>query len=141
MVGEVAAPELPRGRALLVSIFMTLLDVHVNRLPVSGRVIQTRHLPGGFLPADRAQARQGNERQETLIATADGEQVLLAQVAGLVARRITCRLLAGDWVLRGQRFGDIRFGSRVDLYLPTGAKLQVRPGELVKAGVSRLGEL
>jgi len=140
-VQAVERPELPGGQALMISVFMNVFDVHVNRAPVSGKVVRLAHRPGGFVPADRAEARLANERQEALIQTEAGQLVLVVQVAGLVARRIECRLAPGQWVHRGQRFGMIRFGSRVDLYLPPASRALVRPGDRVKAGVTTLAEL
>lgn len=140
-VEEVDRPDLPGGRAAMVSIFMNIFDVHVNRAPISGRVVRLAHLPGGYLPADRPGARVDNERQEVLIQGEDGRLALVAQVAGLVARRIECRLAPGEWVHRGQRFGMIRFGSRLDVYLPPESRVRVLPGQKVKAGLSLLAEL
>ncbi|MFZ5587590.1 MAG: phosphatidylserine decarboxylase family protein [Thermodesulfobacteriota bacterium] len=140
-VQAVERPELPGGQALMISVFMNVFDVHVNRAPVSGKVVRLAHRPGGFVPADRAEARLANERQEALIQTEAGQLVLVVQVAGLVARRIECRLAPGQWVHRGQRFGMIRFGSRVDLYLPPASRALARPGDRVKAGVTALAEL
>ncbi len=138
---QVDCPELPGGRALLISIFMNIFDVHVNRLPVGGRVLAVSHRPGGFVPADRPQARLGNERLELLLERADGQRVLVVQVAGLVARRIECRLAAGDSGQRGQRYGMIRFGSRLDVYLPPTAKVALVLGQRTRAGETVLAEL
>ena len=140
-VEEVDRPDLPGGRAAMISIFMNIFDVHVNRAPIDGRVVRLAHLPGGYQPADRPGARVDNERQEILIQGEDGRLVLVAQVAGLVARRIECRLAPGELVHRGQRFGMIRFGSRLDVYLPPETRVRVLPGQKVKAGLSLLAEL
>ena len=138
-IEEVDHPALPGGRALLISVFMNLFDVHVNRLPVSGKVISIRHTPGGFLPADRPEARVKNEQLEVVLETAGGGIMAVVQVAGLVARRIENRLVPGESVQKGMRFGMIRFGSRLDLYLPTHAEISVALGDRVKAGVSVMG--
>lgn len=140
-VQEVERLDLPGGRALMISVFMNIFDVHVNRAPVSGRVVRLAHRPGAFVPADRAEAPTDNERQEAVIQTEAGQLVMVVQVAGLVARRIECRLAPGEWVHRGQRFGMIRFGSRVDLYLPPTTKAVARLGDRVKAGITVLAEL
>lgn len=140
-VQEVACPELPGGRARLVSIFMNIFDVHVNRLPVSGQVVSVAHQAGDFDPADQPQVSRGNERQEIVIASDRGHTLLVVQVAGLVARRIECWLTPSQIVHRGQRFGMIRFGSRVDVYLPLQALVQVSLGQKVKAGETVIGAL
>jgi len=138
---EMDCPLLPGGRALVVSIFMNLHDVHVNRAPMSGKVTAVNHFPGGYLPADRPQAMTKNERVETVLTDDQGRTLVVTQVAGLVARRIENRLLPGQEVQRGQRFGMIRFGSRLDLYLPPSSRLQVALGQRVKAGVSTIAEM
>ena len=140
-VEEVLADRLPGGKACLISIFMNLFDVHVNRVPVSGRVKAVHHHPGGFVAADRPEAREANERQDVLLSTVTGSCLLVAQVAGLVARRIECRLIPGDLVQKGERYGMIRFGSRLDVYLPLEAKVKVSLGQKVKAGVTVIGEM
>lgn len=145
--GKVVAVEpaphqaLPGGRGLLVSIFMNIFDVHVNRAPIAGRVLGVRRLPGGYMPADRPQAALANERVEVLIQPAQGRPLVVCQVAGLVARRIECRLVPGDIVQQGQRYGMIRFGSRLDVYMPLGAEARVKLGQRVRAGVSVIGEM
>jgi phosphatidylserine decarboxylase len=140
-VQEAVCPDLPGGRARMVSIFMNLLDVHVNRVPISGQVKKVNYVIGGFMPADRPRAREANERQEVVIATDRGGTLMVAQVAGLVARRIECRLVPGDQVQRGQRFGMILFGSRLDVYMPLEATVTVTLGQRVTAGQSQIGEM
>lgn len=140
-VEEVETDKLPGGRGIVVSIFMNLFDVHVNRLPISGRVESVVHYPGGFKSADLPQARVENERQEVLLINSRGRPLLVTQVAGLVARRIECRLTPGDLVQRGERYGMIRFGSRLDVYLPMDASVDVSLGQRVKAGASIIGEM
>ncbi len=140
-VEEVAAPDLPGGRALLVSVFMSVFNVHVNRAPVSGVVQRVEYKTGAFVNAARRDASHSNERVEVVLEDAAGRLVKVVQVAGLVARRIECRLAPGQQVRRGDRFGMIRFGSRLDVYLPPGARVTVDLGQKVKAGISILGEL
>ncbi|MFH1035318.1 MAG: phosphatidylserine decarboxylase family protein [Pseudomonadota bacterium] len=140
-VQEVACPELPQGRACLVSIFMNIFDVHVNRLPVSGRVLSVAHQAGDFDPADQPQTSRGNERQEIVLLSDRGYSLMVVQVAGLVARRIECWLSPNQMMPRGQRFGMIRFGSRVDVYLPLEAQVLVGLGQRVKAGETVIGAL
>jgi phosphatidylserine decarboxylase len=140
-VEEVSDPELPGGRALLVSVFMSVFNVHVNRAPVSGKVLGVAHRSGGFVNAVRREASHSNERLEVVLEAPGRRLVKVVQVAGLVARRIECRLTPGQEVQRGQRYGMIRFGSRLDVYLPPAAAATVVPGRRVKAGVSVIAEL
>ena len=122
-----------------VSIFMSPLDVHVNRVPVSGTVTDVVHRPGQFHAAFLDKASEQNEQNAVLIEDARGERVLCVQIAGQLARRIVCRLRPGDRVRRGERYGMIMFGSRVDLYLPLAVTLQVAVGERVRAGGTVIG--
>lgn len=112
-----------------VSIFLSVLDVHVQRVPVSGTVREVLHQPGQFLSADLPEASDANERNSMLIDTADGKQVVVVQIAGLLARRIVCDARAGDLLTIGDTYGLIRFGSRVDTYFPVGTELLVAPGQ------------
>lgn len=125
----------------MVSVFMWIFDVHVNRAPVSGKVISIRYHPGKFLAANVEKASLENEQNGVVLETAEGRRVSYVQIAGLVARRIVCNLSEGDTVRRGQRVGMIRFGSRVDVLLPASAVLRVRKGDRVRAGESILGVL
>jgi phosphatidylserine decarboxylase len=125
----------------MVSVFMWIFDVHVNRAPVSGKVISIRYNPGKFLAANVEKASLENEQNGVVLETAEGRRVSYVQIAGLVARRIVCSLSEGDTVQRGQRVGMIRFGSRVDVLLPASAILRVRKGDRVRAGESILGVL
>jgi phosphatidylserine decarboxylase len=127
------------GECRKVSIFMSVLNVHVNRAPVEGRVTRVRYRPGQFVPADRRDASGRNEHNAVYLQTDDGRSLCVVQVAGLIARRIICRVQAGDRLLRGQRFGMICFGSRLDLYLPPEIRLQAAVGDRVSAGSSILG--
>ncbi len=137
-VEDVSSNLLPHP-ARKISIFMSPLDVHVNRAPVSGVVRRKAHFPGKFLVASRDEASHENERMELLIETPDGITVGLVQIAGRMARRIVCYPEVGESVEKGKRFGLIRFGSRVELFLPQDASISVRPGEHVKAGETVMG--
>src|SRR5688572_653611 len=124
-----------------VSIFMSVFDVHINRAPVGGTVRRVVYIPGKFLSADLDKASEENERQHILIERADGKPIGCTQIAGLVARRIVPFVKPGDIVAAGQRIGLIRFGSRVDVYLPAGTDTKVLLGQTVIAGETILAEL
>ncbi|MBT8347291.1 MAG: phosphatidylserine decarboxylase family protein, partial [Desulfofustis sp.] len=128
-------------KTLKISIFMNVFNVHVNRIPYTGSVTKVRHVPGSFLAADSEKAHLNNEYCAAEILTPDQRKITMVQIAGLVARRIICRLEAGDGVSRGERFGLIRFGSRVDLYLPHQSNPAVKVGDKVVAGESLLAYL
>lgn len=121
-----------------ISIFMNVVNVHVNRSPVAGRVEAIRYFPGAFLNAALDKASTDNERCAYLLRDAEGRSWVMVQVAGLVARRIVCRVEEGDSLARGERYGMIRFGSRVDLYLPPDYSAVVTNGDVVTAGESIL---
>ncbi|MCD6680276.1 MAG: phosphatidylserine decarboxylase [Burkholderiaceae bacterium] len=127
--------------SMRISVFMNVFNVHSNRSPVDGRIERIEYFPGKFVNADLDKASEHNERNALLIHAHDGSLVTCVQVAGLVARRILCYVKPGDVLHRGQRFGFIRFGSRVDVYLPPGARLFVGVGEKVHATASPLAEL
>ncbi len=124
-----------------VSIFMSPLNVHVNRIPVSGTVKRKTHLPGKFYVASRPKASLDNERTEMILETDGGLPLGVVQIAGRVARRIICYAEAGDRYERGERYGLIRFGSRVELLVPETVTLSVREGDRVKGGSTILGHL
>jgi phosphatidylserine decarboxylase len=128
------------GPAVRVSIFLSPLDVHVNRAPIGGRVVATEYTPGRFRPAYESGAAQGNERCAVKIE-GDHGRVTVVQVAGVLARRIVCRVGAGDKLAAGERFGMIRFGSRTDCLMPRDTEVAVSIGEHVTAGVTVLGLL
>ena len=128
-----------KAEALKVSIFMSVLDVHLNRAPAAGRVIEKSYNPGRFLVASKEKASLLNEQNALILETEDRAKILLIQIAGLVARRIVCYPKAGDRLRKGEIFGLIRFGSRVDLYLPTTVKPIVWIGQHVKGGESIIG--
>lgn len=136
----------PRARApytgresTRVSIFMSVLDVHINRFPVAARVKQAVYSAGRFFVASRGKASEQNERNGLVLEDDEGRELVLVQIAGLVARRIVCYVREGDARGRGERLGLIRFGSRVDLYLPPEAAIAVKAGDRVRAGASLLG--
>ena len=133
-------PYLDRD-ALKVSVFMNVFNVHSNRVPVDGEVREVRYFPGSFFNAAIDKASLENERNAMVIDTADGSRVTCVQIAGLIARRILCYAKPGDRVERGQRFGFIRFGSRVDVYLPPDATPRATLGDVVFAGQTVLAEL
>ncbi len=140
----VYAGESPPGRYALVagkrvSVFMSGVDVHVNRAPVSGRVAAVRYHKGAFHVASVDKASLMNEQNGVAIVTPGGRTVTYVQIAGMIARRIVCDLKEGDAVRQGQRVGMIRFGSRVDLYLPAEVRLSVAVGDRVRAGESVIG--
>jgi phosphatidylserine decarboxylase len=140
-VDDVADSAVYGGACRQVSIFMNVFNVHVNRIPCSGRVAEVAYTPGRFMAADKAAASDANERNAVAIETEGGRKVVAVQVAGLIARRIICRVQAGDGVERGQRFGMICFGSRLDVYLPPDAEPVVGRGQKVSAGSSAIARL
>lgn len=126
---------------LRVTVFMNVFNVHVNRMPMSGQVLHTTYVPGKFLSADLDKASEQNERQAIKIENKDGLQIGIVQIAGLVARRILCEAREGDIYEKGHRFGLIRFGSRLDIYVPTKYKAKVALGQLAIAGETILFDL
>ena len=145
--------ELPPVPAPRVSVFLSVLDVHVQRIPVDGRVLAREYRAGKFLSADLdkagawktvqigREASEDNERTALLLETADGARVGVVQIAGLLARRIRCDVAPGDEVAAGQTYGLIRFGSRVDTYLPPGSRVTVSVGQRTIGGETVLAEL
>ena len=127
--------------AIKVSVFMNVFNVHSNRSPVDGTVQQVRYFPGKFVNADLDKASTENERNAVWLKTANGTDITSVQVAGLIARRILCYVKAGDVLMRGQRYGFIRFGSRVDVYLPLDASVKVSIGDKVSATTTILAVL
>ena len=140
-VGEVMEDRYFKAEAIKVSIFMNVFNVHVNRAPVSGTVVEKFYNKGAFLNASLDKASLQNEQAGLLFETAEGLRLLCVQIAGLVARRIVTYPEVGDNVERGRRFGLIRFGSRVDLYFPRGSEVTIRNGETTVAGETILGYL
>jgi len=140
-VGEVDEDRFFHGRTLKVSIFMSVFNVHVNRVPCSGKVVDMFYNKGKFINAALDKASLENEQGGVFLETTQGKNVLFVQVAGLIARRIVCYPKIGDALVRGQRYGLIRFGSRVDVYLPTDAKIDVTIGDRTVGGETILGYL
>ncbi|MEM1050524.1 MAG: phosphatidylserine decarboxylase [Pseudomonadota bacterium] len=134
-------PGLPSGPVTRISIFMSVFDVHVNRAPIAGTVQRLVYIPGKFVNADLDKASEENERQLVLIERNDGLMIGFTQIAGLVARRIVPFVKPGDTVAKGQRVGLIRFGSRVDVYLPAGTQPKVLMGQRIVAGETILAEV
>jgi phosphatidylserine decarboxylase len=128
----------PRPR---VSVFLSVFDVHVQRIPMDGEIRHVAYRPGKFLTADLDKASQDNERASVLLRSSTGHDLVVVQIAGLVARRIVCSVRPGDMVATGATYGLIRFGSRVDLYLPPGSELLVRPGQRTVGGETALARL
>lgn len=122
-----------------VSIFLSPLDVHINRMPVAGKVEEVRYRPGKFLAAYKEGASERNEQNALKVIDNEGRSLGVVQIAGVVARRIVCRVKPGDRLARGERFGLIMFGSRTDTYLPRGCHLKVVEGQKVKGGETILG--
>jgi phosphatidylserine decarboxylase len=136
LVAGAAVPEAaPAGAWQQVSIFLSLQDVHVNRVPASGRVTRVSYSPGRFLPAYRHDAGTTNERSEIWIDH-DGQTIVARQIVGILARRVVCRLETGATVRAGDRYGIMKFGSRMDVFLPTSAEIRVKVGDLVRGGES-----
>jgi phosphatidylserine decarboxylase len=133
--------DLPREPHTRVSVFMNVFDVHVNRAPVDGQIVHLAYIPGAFLNADLDKASEDNERQALTVQTRDGRRIGVVQIAGLVARRIVKFVEDGDQLSTGQRFGLIRFGSRVDVYLPQGISPLVCVGQRAIAGETIIADM
>ena len=135
---ELNLPERPLPR---ISIFLSIFDAHVQRIPISGEVVSVVHRPGLYKSAELAAASQDNERNSVLIRSPDGQEVVAVQIAGLVARRIVCDIRPGEKVSIGDTYGLIRYGSRLDTYLPEGSEMLVLPGQRAVGGETILAEL
>ena len=133
--------ENPTGEYTRISIFLSVLDVHVNRVPAGGTIKQLHYNPGKFLSATLEKASDDNERQTVLMESLSGKPIAFVQIAGLIARRIICDLKMGDSVEAGERFGIIRFGSRMDVYFPEGVAPQVIVGQRMIGGETILANL
>jgi phosphatidylserine decarboxylase len=133
-VGDAEPGVAPPGEWKQISIFLSPMDVHVNRIPASGTVTRVSYTPGKFLPAYRPEAAAVNERSEVWIDRGNGETVVARQVVGILARRVVCRAKIGERVRAGQRFGIMKFGSRMDVFLPRSATLKATVGEMVRGG-------
>jgi phosphatidylserine decarboxylase len=128
------------GQATLVSIFMSPLNVHVNRIPASGRVVDIRYNPGKYFRAFADKASLDNEQNAVLMEDERGRRFCFVQIAGFLARRIVCYLRAGMAIERGQRYGMIMFGSRADIYLPPAAQVRVKVGDRARGGLTVIAE-
>ncbi len=124
----------PPGEWKQISIFLSPMDVHVNRIPASGTIARISYTPGRFLPAYRHEAAAVNERSEVWIDRGNGQTVVARQVVGVLARRVVCRARVGEQVRAGQRFGIMKFGSRMDVFLPSSATIRTAVGTLVRGG-------
>ena len=133
VAGPSATATFPADRWQQISIFLSPMDVHVNRMPVSGRVVSVKYHPGRFLPAYRTDAGELNEYTEVTVDHG-GSTIVVRQIVGILARRIVCRAREGDQVKAGDRFGVMKFGSRMDIFVPTTADIRVQIGETVRAG-------
>jgi phosphatidylserine decarboxylase len=140
-VEEVELDGLLKGQFRKVSIFMNVFNVHVNRAPYTGNVVKIEYHSGKFLSADLDKASADNEKNTVLIRTKEGKQFLTIQIAGLIARRIVCWIGEGMEVARGERFGLICFGSRLEVVLPLESKVLVQAGQKVRAGETPIGYL
>jgi phosphatidylserine decarboxylase len=140
VAGPSVTQAFPPDRWQQISIFLSPMDVHVNRLPVGGRVTSVKYHPGRFLPAYRSDAGELNEYTEVTIDRG-GQTVVVRQIVGVLARRIVCRVKEGDVVKAGDRFGVMKFGSRMDVFLPREATLSTRVGDTVVAGITVVASL
>jgi phosphatidylserine decarboxylase len=141
MIDRLETSPFYAGQCIKISIFMTVFNVHVNRIPHEGRIKQVTYYPGKFYAANLDKASLSNEHNAVVIETEQGIPITVVQVAGLIARRIICRVQPGDSVQRGRRFGLICFGSRLDVYVPAAFLPDVQMGQKVKAGTTVLGRL
>jgi phosphatidylserine decarboxylase len=133
VAGAANADAAPPGAWQQISIFLSPMDVHVNRIPASGRVTRVSYTPGRFLPAYRPESATANERSEIWIDHG-GQTIVARQIVGILARRVVCRVQSGADVRAGDRFGIMKFGSRMDVFLPTNATIKVEVGQMVRGG-------
>ena len=140
-IEEEFEPRYLKEKSIRLTVFLNVFDVHVNRMPCAGTVEGISYQPGQFLVASKPEATLRNEQNAVMLKAESGAKVLCVQVAGLIARRIVCWVGQGERVQRGERFGLIRFGSRMDTFLPLGSKIRVAVGDRVKGGETIVGEL
>jgi phosphatidylserine decarboxylase len=138
--GELIGGDPPQGDWRQVCIFLSPMDVHINRVPWGGVVRRVRYHPGRFLPAYRREAGDLNEYAEVWVER-DGRTLVFRQIVGLLARRVVCRIREGEQVTTGQRFGVMKFGSRMDIYVPAGTAILVKPGDMVTAGLTPIARI
>ena len=140
LIKDVYEKDYLKAESKEISIFMSLLNVHVNRSPCDGKVSLVKHSSGKFLVAHKDAASMENENTVMVLEGKDGK-IVVRQVAGFLARRIVCRAEVGDKLRRGERYGMIKFGSRLDVYLPKDVKIKVKAGDKIKAGETILGQM
>jgi phosphatidylserine decarboxylase len=140
-IGKAFEDNFLNQEMMRIGIFLSITDCHINRFPVTGKVISTKYTPGQFNKAYSSAASKENERLATLIETEEKEQMVIVQIAGFIARRIVSYLKVGDSVEKGERFGMIKFGSRVDLYIPTRCEITAVLGDKVRGGETIIGWL
>jgi phosphatidylserine decarboxylase len=140
-IEEEFEPRYLKERSVRVTVFLNVFDVHINRMPCDGVIENVQYQPGLFMVASKPEATFMNEQNSLMIKTHEGIKVLCVQVAGLIARRIVCWVSPQDRAVRGERYGLIRFGSRMDTFLPMGTNLRIVVGQRVKGGETILGEL
>lgn len=141
VIEEVEEKEFLKGKCIQLSIFMSPLNVHVNRYPVSGKVIYTQYHPGKYLVAFHPKSSELNERTTVVVETENKSQVLFRQIAGALARRIVLYAKEGDDAKAGAEYGFIKFGSRLDIFLPLGTEIFVKIGDKTKGGIQKIAEL
>jgi len=141
VIEEVEEKEFLKTRCIQLSIFMSPLNVHVNRYPVSGKVVYTKYHPGKYLVAFHPKSSELNERTTVVVETEDGKNVLFRQIAGAVARRIVLYAKNGEDAKAGDEYGFIKFGSRLDIFLPIGTEILVKIGDKTKGGIQKIAEL
>ena len=140
-IETIEEPLFLKAQCIKISIFMNIFDVHVNRIPYEGEIEAVSYQQGAFISANLDKASEENERNLVLLKTPEGKQLLFIQIAGLIARRIVCWIAQGVRVEKGERFGLICFGSRLELFLPSDARIAVNVGDRVKAGTTIMGYL
>lgn len=140
VIEEVSENEYLKDKRIQISVFMSPFNVHINRFPVSGRVDYVKYHPGSFLVAWHPKSSTENERTTVVIENGKGKKILFRQIAGALAKRIVCYPKVGDVAHQGSEFGFIKFGSRVDIFLPLGTKINVKLGDKVTGGESVLGQ-
>lgn len=141
VIEEVEENEFLKTRCIQLSIFMSPLNVHVNRYPVSGKVVYTKYHPGKYLVAFHPKSSELNERTTVVVETQNGQNILFRQIAGAVARRIVLYAKEGDQAKAGNEYGFIKFGSRLDIFLPLGTEISVKIGDKTKGGIQKIAEL
>ena len=140
-IEAIEEPSYLRAKCIKISIFMNIFDVHVNRIPYAGKIDQIVYKKGAFLSANLDKASEQNERNIVVLTTLEGKRIVFIQIAGIIARRIVSWIKPGQDLRRGERFGLICFGSRLELFLPADSRIVVKPGDRVTAGSTKMGYL